>query len=67
MNVAKCKIFVFENNEFTECKVSIDGERIEQMNEFIHLGYMFSKDLNLKEEHLQVLSTLGTFASDMNV
>ena len=43
MNASKTKILVFEKNEEkTECKISINGMMLEQVNEVV--GSMFRKD-----------------------
>ena len=43
-NVSKAKILIFERNEEKmECKISVNG-KIEQVNEVIYLGSIFSRD-----------------------
>ena len=38
-------VLVFKKNEEkTECKISVNGKILEQVNEMIYLGTMFSRD-----------------------
>ena len=36
------KVLVFERDE--ECKISVNGKIVEQVNEVVHLGSTFSRD-----------------------
>ena len=45
LNVNKTKALVFERvEERTECKISVNDKILEQVNEVVYLGSMFSRD-----------------------
>ena len=45
MNVSKTKVMVFERDEYvTDCNIVIDGEKVEEVKEFVYLGSKFTKD-----------------------
>ncbi|CAG4960734.1 unnamed protein product [Parnassius apollo] len=45
VNASKTKVMVFEREESkTVCEIKIEGELIEQVDEFVYLGYVFSRD-----------------------
>ncbi|CAG9134602.1 unnamed protein product [Plutella xylostella] len=45
VNVNKTKVMVFEREEeVTECKITIENEKVEQVNEFVYLGCLFTRD-----------------------
>ena len=45
LNKNKTKVLIFERNkERTECKISVNGKILEQVNEVVHLGSMFSRE-----------------------
>ncbi|KAG7300726.1 hypothetical protein JYU34_015052 [Plutella xylostella] len=45
VNVSKTKVMVFERDEeVTECEITIENERVEQVNEFVYLGSLFTRD-----------------------
>ena len=45
VNVSKTKAMVFERDDCgTECKIMIEGEKVEQVKEFVYLGSAFTKD-----------------------
>ena len=45
LNVNKIKVLIFERDEErTECKISVNGKILEQVNEVVYLGSMFSRD-----------------------
>ena len=75
LNVDKCKVLVFERSDLvTECNVLVDGVNLEQVNEFVYLGSMMSRDGRIDREierrvsaGCKVLGALGTFARNVNV
>jgi hypothetical protein len=43
--VTKTKVLVFERDErMTNCEIFINGEKVEQVKEFVYLGSMFTRD-----------------------
>ncbi|GBP51117.1 hypothetical protein EVAR_31842_1 [Eumeta japonica] len=43
LNVGKTKVMVFEKDESTtECDILIEGEKVEQVKEFVYLGSLFT-------------------------
>ena len=45
VNVRKTKVIVFEcEDERTDCVIVLNGERLEQVNEFVYLGSKEWKD-----------------------
>ena len=45
VNVSKTKVMVFERDEYvTDCNIVIDGEKVEEVKEFVYLGSKFTKD-----------------------
>ncbi|KAG7296450.1 hypothetical protein JYU34_020192 [Plutella xylostella] len=45
VNVNKTKVMVFEREEdITECKITIENEKAGQVNEFVYLGSLFTRD-----------------------
>jgi hypothetical protein len=45
VNVTKTKVLVIERDEgMTACEIFINGEKLEQVKEFVYLGLMFTKD-----------------------
>ena len=43
--MSKTKVLVFKRNEErTECRMSVDGQILEQVNGVVYLGSRFSKD-----------------------
>ncbi|GBP10785.1 hypothetical protein EVAR_6332_1 [Eumeta japonica] len=45
VNVDKTKVMVFERGESTtECDILIEGEKVEQVTEFVYLGSLFAND-----------------------
>ncbi|XP_050563410.1 uncharacterized protein LOC126912928 [Spodoptera frugiperda] len=45
VNVNKTKVLVIERNELvTKCQVMIGDEKLEQVNEFVNLGSLFTRD-----------------------
>jgi hypothetical protein len=46
VNVIKTKVLVFKRDEriFINCKIFINGEKVEQVKEFVYLGSMFTRD-----------------------
>ncbi|CAG9138702.1 unnamed protein product, partial [Plutella xylostella] len=45
VNVSKTKVMVFEREESrTTCELKIDGVNVEQVDEFVYLGSLFSRD-----------------------
>ncbi|GBP75834.1 hypothetical protein EVAR_15083_1 [Eumeta japonica] len=45
VNVGKTKVMVFERGESaTECDILIEGEKVEQVKEFIYLSSLFTSD-----------------------
>jgi hypothetical protein len=51
MNVEKSNVMVFERNEsMTECKIVVNGESLKQVEEFVYLGSMFTRDGNMEKD-----------------
>ena len=50
VNANKSKVMVFERSEDTECRVSLEGEEMENVRVFKYLGSVMSKDGSLEEE-----------------
>jgi hypothetical protein len=51
MNVSKTKVLVFERDEArTSCKITVENECLEQVNEYVYLGSMFSRDGKCERE-----------------
>ncbi|GBP77837.1 hypothetical protein EVAR_34380_1 [Eumeta japonica] len=45
VNVGKTKVMVFERDESTtECDIIIEGEKVEQVKEFVYLGSLFTNN-----------------------
>jgi hypothetical protein len=45
VNVTKTKVLVFERDEgMTNCEIFINGEKVEQVKEFVYLGSLFTRD-----------------------
>ena len=45
LNANKTKVLILERDEErTECKISVNGKILEQVNEVVYLGIMFSRD-----------------------
>ncbi|GBP95044.1 hypothetical protein EVAR_64276_1 [Eumeta japonica] len=45
VNVGKTQILIFERGEWTiECDILIEGEKVEQVKEFVYLGSLFTND-----------------------
>ena len=45
VNANKTKVLIFERDEErAECKISINGKILEQVDEVVYLGSMFSRD-----------------------
>jgi hypothetical protein len=45
VNVTKIKVLVFKRDErMTNCEIFINGEKVEQVKEFVYLGSMFTRD-----------------------
>ena len=45
LNANNTKVLIFERDEeMTECKISVNGKILEQVNEVVYLGSMFSRD-----------------------
>jgi hypothetical protein len=45
VNVTKTKVLVFERDErMTLCEIFVNGEKVEQVKEFVYLGSMFTRD-----------------------
>ena len=45
MNVDKCKVMVFEKSECkTTCEIKIDNVALEQVDEFVYLGSLLSRN-----------------------
>ncbi|GBP76192.1 hypothetical protein EVAR_54948_1 [Eumeta japonica] len=51
VNVGKTKVTVFERGEgTTECDILIEGDKAEQVKEFVYLGSLFKNDGQKKNE-----------------
>ena len=65
LNVDKCKVLVFERSDLvTECNVLVDGVNLEQVNEFVYLGSMMSRDGRIDREierRVNVSKTVAIF------
>jgi hypothetical protein len=45
VNVSKTKVMVLERDEvMTDCEIMISDERLQQVEEFVHLGTLFKRD-----------------------
>ncbi|GBP71599.1 hypothetical protein EVAR_10812_1 [Eumeta japonica] len=45
VNIDKTKVIVVERGEsVTECDILIEGQKVEQVKEFVHLGSLFTND-----------------------
>ncbi|GBP13043.1 hypothetical protein EVAR_79369_1 [Eumeta japonica] len=44
VNVGKTKAMLFERGE-SKCDILIEGEKVEQMKEFVYLGSLFTNDV----------------------
>lgn len=51
INVSKTKVMVLERDEkVTECRIMIGDEKVEQVNEFVYLGCVFTRDGKYEED-----------------
>ena len=49
LNVNKTKVLIFgRDEERTECKISVNGRILEQVNEEVYFGGMFSRDGDMR-------------------
>jgi hypothetical protein len=75
VNVPKTKVVVFEKGEnVTECKIQIDGQWLDQVNEFVYLGSLFHRDGSLDGEIerrvnacLRVVGATGKICRDQDI
>src|SRR5215510_6632907 len=69
INGEKTKVMVFERvMDDTECKVSLNGSKLDQVNEFVYLGSMFDRGNKIDDEigrrvnsALKVITALSGF------
>ena len=60
MNVKKTKVMIFERESVrTECVIQVQNEELEQVNEYVYLGSMFTRDGRC-ESDIERRKTAGT-------